>query len=82
MATWATAESAVRAAPGTALGWGRGAGLGEQAHTEESESHRHAAVREIGEETGMTVALGPYLGDVEYPLDQASLANMVKPHLY
>lgn len=34
------------------------------------ESHRHAAVREIGEETGASVALGPYLGEVEYPLDQ------------
>lgn len=33
-----------------------------------NESHRHAAVREIGEETGMPVALGPYLDDVEYPL--------------
>ncbi|KFI47992.1 NUDIX hydrolase [Bifidobacterium biavatii] len=33
-----------------------------------NESHRHAAVREIGEETGMSVALGPYLGDIEYPL--------------
>lgn len=32
-----------------------------------NESHMHAAVREIGEETGLPVALGPYLGDVEYP---------------
>ncbi|PST48377.1 NTP pyrophosphohydrolase [Bifidobacterium callitrichos] len=32
-----------------------------------NESHRHAAVREIGEETGMSVALGPYLGEIEYP---------------
>ena len=35
-----------------------------------NESHRHAAVREIGEETGVPVALGPYLGEVEYPLAQ------------
>ncbi|HCA73726.1 NUDIX hydrolase [Bifidobacterium sp. UBA6881] len=35
---------------------------------EQYESHRHAAVREIGEETGVTVALGPYLREVEYPL--------------
>ncbi|RSX50853.1 NUDIX hydrolase [Bifidobacterium callimiconis] len=34
-----------------------------------NESHRHAAVREIGEETGLAVALGAYIGDVEYPLD-------------
>lgn len=32
-----------------------------------NESHMHAAVREIGEETGQAVALGPYLGDIEYP---------------
>ena len=28
---------------------------------EQGESHRHAAVREIGEETGVSIALGPYL---------------------
>ncbi|WP_094730252.1 NUDIX hydrolase [Bifidobacterium hapali] len=33
-----------------------------------NESHRHAAVREIGEETGLSVELGPYLGEIEYPL--------------
>ncbi len=35
-----------------------------------NESHRHAAVRELGEETGITVELGPYLGEVEYPLSE------------
>ncbi|WP_338023620.1 NUDIX hydrolase [Bifidobacterium simiiventris] len=33
-----------------------------------NESHRHAAVREVGEETGMSIELGPYLGEIEYPL--------------
>lgn len=32
-----------------------------------NESHRHAAVREIGEESGLPVALGPFLGEIEYP---------------
>ena len=36
---------------------------------EAHESHWHAAVREMGEETGVPVALGAYLGDVQYPLD-------------
>ncbi|NEG69844.1 NUDIX hydrolase [Bifidobacterium choloepi] len=35
---------------------------------EPNETFRHAAVREIGEETGCHVALGPYLGDVAYPM--------------
>ncbi|MEE1295635.1 MAG: NUDIX domain-containing protein [Bifidobacterium sp.] len=35
---------------------------------EHNESHRHAAVREMGEETGCHVELGAYLGEVEYPL--------------
>ena len=40
---------------------------------EQGESHRHAAVREIGEETGVSIALGPYLCEVEYPLDRKSV---------
>ena len=35
-----------------------------------NKSHRHAAVREIGEESGLPVELGPYLGDIEYPLSE------------
>lgn len=35
---------------------------------EEHESSRHAAIREMEEETGMPVALGPSIGEVEYPL--------------
>lgn len=40
-----------------------------------NESHRHAAVREIGEETGLPVTLGPYLDDVEYPLSDEGKKN-------
>ncbi len=32
-----------------------------------NESHRHAAVREIGEESGLSVKLGPYPGDIGLP---------------
>ncbi|WP_164514729.1 NUDIX hydrolase [Bifidobacterium goeldii] len=35
---------------------------------EVNETHRHAAVREVSEETGLPVALGPSLGEIEYPL--------------
>lgn len=40
-----------------------------------NESHRHAAVREISEETGLPVVLGPYLDDVEYPLSDEGKKN-------
>lgn len=40
-----------------------------------NESLRHAAVREIGEETGISVELGPYLGQVEYPINQEGKAK-------
>ncbi|WP_314685738.1 histidine phosphatase family protein [uncultured Bifidobacterium sp.] len=36
---------------------------------EPNESHRHAAVREIGEETGCDVRLAAGIGEIEYPLD-------------
>ncbi|MDF7640699.1 NUDIX hydrolase [Bifidobacterium sp. ESL0784] len=36
---------------------------------EEHESFRHAAIREMEEETGVPVALGPSIGEVEYPLN-------------
>lgn len=35
---------------------------------ENYETHMHAALREVGEETGEIARLGPYLGDIEYPL--------------
>lgn len=40
-----------------------------------NETHRHAAVREISEETGLPVTLGPYLGDVEYLLADEGKAH-------
>ena len=36
---------------------------------EPNESHRHTAVREVGEETGYSVALGPHIAKIEYPLE-------------
>lgn len=39
------------------------------------ESHRHAALREIGEETGIAVELGPSIGEVEYPLSAEGTKN-------
>lgn len=35
---------------------------------ENNETHRHAAVREMGEESGVQVQLGPIIGDIEYPI--------------
>ena len=37
---------------------------------DDGEQVEHAAVREIGEESGLPVELGPYLGDIEYPLSE------------
>lgn len=45
---------------------------------ENNESYRHAAVREIGEETGFPVTLGPYLGEVEYPLSSEGKKSRAK----
>jgi 8-oxo-dGTP diphosphatase len=36
------------------------------------ESWQQAAVREVGEETGLSVAVGEYLGQVEYPDPRAA----------
>lgn len=36
---------------------------------EPKESHRHTAVREVGEETGYSVTLGPHIAKIEYPLE-------------
>ncbi|RBP99438.1 NUDIX hydrolase [Bifidobacterium xylocopae] len=35
---------------------------------EPHETHAHAAAREVGEETGRVIRMGPYLGEAEYPL--------------
>lgn len=37
---------------------------------EPKESHRHTAVREVGEETGYSVTLGPHIAKIEYPLER------------
>lgn len=37
---------------------------------EPKESHRHTAVREVGEETGYSVALGTHIAKIEYPLER------------
>ncbi len=37
---------------------------------EPNESHRHTAVREVGEETGYSVTLGPHIAKIEYPLER------------
>lgn len=37
---------------------------------EPKESHRHTAVREVGEETGYSVTLGPHITKIEYPLER------------
>lgn len=49
---------------------------------EAHESHRHTAVREVGEETGYAVTLGPHIAQIEYPLEnegkKSSAKNCIK----
>ena len=46
---------------------------------ENNETHRHAAVREMGEESGVAVELGALIGDIEYPLaDEGRRKRRVK----
>ncbi len=47
---------------------------------EPNESHRHAAVREIGEETGYSVRLGAGIGEIEYPLDSEGRSSKSSRH--
>lgn len=47
---------------------------------EPNESHRHAAVREIGEETGCDVRLAAGIGEVEYPLDSEGRTSKPPRH--
>ena len=42
--------------------------LGRKASWNSTRPTAHAAVREVSEETGVPVALGPFLGEIEYPL--------------
>lgn len=45
---------------------------------EDNESHRHAAVREVGEETGYAVTLGPHIAQIEYPLENEGKKSISK----
>ena len=45
---------------------------------EDNESHRHTAVREVGEETGYAVALGPHIAQIEYPLENEGKKSISK----
>ena len=45
---------------------------------EANESHRHTAVREVGEETGYAVTLGPHIAQIEYPLENEGKKSSAK----
>lgn len=45
---------------------------------EPKESHRHTAVREVGEETGYAVTLGPHIAQIEYPLENEGKKSISK----
>lgn len=45
---------------------------------EAHESHRHTAVREVGEETGYAVTLGPHIAQIEYPLENEGKKSSAK----
>ncbi len=45
---------------------------------EDNESHRHTAVREVGEETGYAVTLGPHIAQIEYPLENEGKKSSAK----
>ena len=45
---------------------------------EPKESHRHTSVREVGEETGYAVTLGPHIAQIEYPLENEGKKSISK----
>lgn len=45
---------------------------------EPKELHRHTAVREVGEETGYAVTLGPHIAQIEYPLENEGKKSISK----
>lgn len=45
---------------------------------EDNESHRHTAVREVGEETGYAVTLGLHIAQIEYPLENEGKKSISK----